>query len=117
SEPADRFLELPEDFRVVRIAEVQVVGRTQRQSAGTRQVARRFGYRDFAALIRIKINVSRVTIHRQRDELFRQGAVSIGERGRLTRNGWCRANRSVSGGSCGRQSTACCARSGWIPGR
>src|SRR5207249_8858968 len=72
---------------------------------------------DFAALIRIKINVSRVTIHRQRDELFRQGAVSIGERGRLTRNGWCRANRSVSGGSCGRQSTACCARSGWIPGR
>src|SRR5438128_4402745 len=37
---AHRFLELPENLRVVRVAEVQVVGYAERSGAGTGEVAR-----------------------------------------------------------------------------
>ena len=72
-ESADRFFELPENFRVIAIAEVQIVGRAERQSAGAGQVPRRFSDRDLAAFVRIEINVGGVAIHRQRDELFGAG--------------------------------------------
>ena len=72
---ANRFLELPEDLRVVRIAEVQIVGRAQRRGPGAGEIARRLGHRDFAAFIRIQINVGGIAIHRQRDELVRDGCV------------------------------------------
>ena len=73
---AHRFLELPENLRVVRVAEVQVVGHAERSGAGTGEVARRLGDRDFAAFIRIQINIGGIAIHRQRDEFLKVGQAS-----------------------------------------
>ena len=67
---ANRFLELIKNFRIVRIAEIEVVGCTQRSRAGTSEVAGGFCYGDFSALIRIEVNVSGVAIDRERNEFF-----------------------------------------------
>ena len=68
---AHRFFELPEQLRLVRIAEIQIVRHAQWRRAGASQIPRRFRHGDLPAFVRIEVNVSRVAVHGNRDELFR----------------------------------------------
>ena len=70
SDSANRFPQLPEDFRIVRIAEIEIVGRAERDRAGARQVAGAFRNCGLSTFVRIEINVSRIAIDRERNELF-----------------------------------------------
>ena len=66
--PGDRLRELPHDLGPLRIAEVQAVGRANRQRAGARDVARGLGDRQARALSRIELAEAAVAVdrHRQR---------------------------------------------------
>ena len=51
---ADRFPQLPEDLRVARAAEIEVVSGAQRDGAGAGQVSRRLGHGQLAAFVRVQ---------------------------------------------------------------
>src|SRR5689334_2785863 len=56
--------ELPHDLGLLRIAEVEAIGCTDRRAAGARHVARRFGDRELRAGIWIEVNEPSVAVHR-----------------------------------------------------
>ena len=72
---ANRLLELPEDFRVVGIAEVEVVGRTHRHGPGAGQIAASLGDGGLTALIGVEVHVATIAIHGE-------GHVFVRQRGR-----------------------------------
>ena len=58
----NRFTQLPEIFRLVRIAEIQAIRHSQRARAGAGEISRGFGNGDFAALARVERAISRIAI-------------------------------------------------------
>src|SRR2546423_1648610 len=67
-EAANGFSQLPKNFRLKRIAKIQIVGGAERSSAGTGEVSRSFRNGNLAAFIWIEVDVSRVAINGESDE-------------------------------------------------
>ena len=65
---AHGFLELPENLRVMRVAEVEVVGRAERRSTGAGEVAARLGDGGFPAFVGVEIDVGPVAVAGEGDE-------------------------------------------------
>ena len=61
-------LELPKQLRIVRITEVQIIGRTKWPRTGADKVPCRLGDGSFAALIRVEVNMNAIAVHRHRQE-------------------------------------------------
>ena len=72
-----------ENLRIVRVAEVEVIGRAERDCAGAGEIATGFRDGDFAAFVRIEINVGGVAIDGEGDEFRNRGAVLRGLRERI----------------------------------
>ena len=64
---AHGFLELPENLRVVRVAEVEVVRRAERGGPGTREVAASLGDSGLPAFVRVEIDVNPVAVASEGD--------------------------------------------------
>ena len=69
--PSTASRSLPEIFRLVGIAEVEVIGHGQRNRAGAGEIARRFRDRDPPAFARIERAVERIAIGRGGEKLVR----------------------------------------------
>src|ERR1700732_3391373 len=67
----DRFAQLPKVFRLIWIAEVQVVGDGQRFRAGTSEIARGFSNCNFAAFARIEPAIEGIAIGRRGENFIR----------------------------------------------
>ena len=68
----NRFAQLPEIFRLVRIAEIQVVGHGERLRARAGEIARGLGHGDFSAFARIESTIERIAIRRRGQEFIRR---------------------------------------------
>src|SRR4029434_8835182 len=64
--PLHRTCKLPPQCGVLRIAEVETVGRANRQRSRTRHVARRFRYRQLRSAIRIEVDEPAIAVNRHR---------------------------------------------------
>jgi hypothetical protein len=73
-EPANGFAQLPENFRVKWVAEIEIVSRAKRSSACAGEVSGGLRHSDFAAFVRIEVDVSGVAIDTESDEFIGRDA-------------------------------------------
>src|ERR1043166_4810435 len=62
---------------MVRIAEIEVIGRAERYCARAGEISSGFGDCDFAAFVRIEIGVSCVAVHGDSDELLNSRSAPV----------------------------------------
>jgi len=67
-EAANGFAQLPEDFGIEWVAKVEIVRGAEWTGARASEISGGFGYGDFAAFVRIEMDVGGVAIDREGDE-------------------------------------------------
>ena len=83
----DRFLELPEDLRIVRVTEIEIVGRAHGDRSGTGQITASLGDGGFSALVGVEIHVAPVAIDGEGHVLVGQGGRQLEPIGRTRLGG------------------------------
>ena len=73
-----RFLELIEQFRMMRIAEIEIIRTAQRDRSGAGQIAGAFCHHRLAAFIGIQIDISAIAVHCHSDIFFGSGGNGLG---------------------------------------
>jgi len=70
----DGFAELPKRFGIMGVAEIQIVRGSNGDRAGTGEITRGFGHCEFAAFVRIEIDVCGVAINGEGEEFVMRDA-------------------------------------------